>query len=75
MKFTYDDVCNRVRLAQKGVNSDGRFFPSDIVPHSSSFKYACKKLYEQGLLERFGDVGDRWGYQYKIIDREQAESQ
>ena len=42
------------------------FFPSDLIPHSSQFKYQCKKLYEAGLLERHGDGTNRWGYTYRI---------
>lgn len=45
---------------------DSWFFPGDLYPHSTAFRYKCKKLYELGLLERQGDWGARWGYRYHI---------
>ena len=42
------------------------FFASDAVPHSSSFKYMCNKLYTLGFLEREGDGTNRWGYRYRV---------
>ncbi|KKL82683.1 hypothetical protein LCGC14_1982290 [marine sediment metagenome] len=47
------------------------FFPSDAVPHSSKFKYKCKKLYEAGLLERSEGYG-RWGYRYRVPEPKEA---
>lgn len=41
------------------------FFPSDVRPHSSTFKYRCKKLHALGLLERDGDSPSRWGFRYR----------
>lgn len=41
------------------------FFPSDVIPHSTQFKYRCKKLYEAGLLERSESHG-RWGWRYRV---------
>ncbi len=41
------------------------FFPGDVAPHSTSFKYKCNKLYELGLLERSEGYG-RWGYRYRV---------
>lgn len=48
---------------------DGWFFPSDLIPHSAKLKYACKKLTEKGLMEKRGDSSDRWGYAYRIIQK------
>lgn len=42
------------------------FFPSDLIPHSAKLKAQCKKLYENGLLERRGDGCNRWGYSYRV---------
>jgi len=46
---------------------DSWFFPSDLSPFNSQFKYRCKKLYEAGMLERQGNSSDRWGYRYRVI--------
>ena len=46
---------------------DSWFFPSDVHPHSTSFKYTCNKLYELGLLERNGSPPGSWGYRYHIL--------
>jgi len=46
------------------------FFPSDVSPHSTSFKYKCKKLHALGMLERQGDSSDRWGYRYRVPNNE-----
>jgi hypothetical protein len=51
---------------QRKANPTAWFFPSDIVNHSSSFKYKCEKLYKAGLLERNGSPDDRWGFQYRV---------
>ena len=45
------------------------FFPSDVSPHDSSFKYLCKRLHEIGLLNRSGNPG-RWGYRYQVKEEE-----
>lgn len=42
------------------------FFAGDVAPHSNTFKYRCKKLYEAGVLERQGDGTNRWGYRYRV---------
>ena len=44
---------------------DSWFFPSDLIPFSTVFKYKCKKLFKLGLLERSNGAG-RWGYRYHI---------
>lgn len=41
------------------------FRPDDVMPHSPSFKYICKKLHGLGLLERRPTSG-RWGYFYRV---------
>ncbi len=64
MKFNLDDIKRLLKIS-KHYNLDDEFFPSDLIPHSPALKYACKKLHEQGLLERSSDCG-RWGYTYKI---------
>ena len=62
---TIEDIKELVR--RKNSRSDGWFFPSDIIPHSAKFKYACKKYHHLGKLERFGNSKDRWGYMYRFI--------
>jgi hypothetical protein len=51
----------------KYLRNDGWFFPSDIKPHSQSFKNMCKYLYEKGFMERSGDSTDRWGFMYRVL--------
>ena len=65
MKYDIESIKNLIKISDYSFYSDW-FFPSDLIPHSNSFKYSCKKLYEQGKLERQGDSIDRWGYQYRI---------
>jgi len=57
MKYDLDFIKN---------HTEGWFFPSDVIPHSRGFKYACQKFYRLGFLERRGNKSDRWGYQYKV---------
>jgi hypothetical protein len=59
MKWNFEKLKNIIK-------TEDWFFPSDIIPHSTAFKYACNKFSEQGLLEKRGDKRDRWGYQYKV---------
>ena len=49
---------------------DSHFFPSDLSPFDTGFKYKCKKLHELGLLERDDNPG-RWGYRYHIPKQSQ----
>jgi len=68
-RLSPDEMLAKVRrlLATSSyLHKDGWFFPSDLIPLSSSFKYQCKKLYGLGLLEREGDANSRWGYSYRI---------
>jgi len=69
MVIQFDDFKMIVLKNSNYIGDDGWFFPGDIVPHSTKFKYACKKYYKDGLLDRMGDSSDRWGYQYKILNQ------
>jgi len=72
MKETLDELLSDIKrlLALKRWNysyeMNDWFFPSDLIPHSTSVKYRCKKLFIAGLLERQGSSSDRWGYRYRI---------
>ena len=61
-----DEVKHRVGISTYHYENGSWFMPNDIAPHSSRFKYRCKKLYEAGLLERQGTSRDRWGYSYRV---------
>jgi len=68
MKYNLEDIKNLIKKSKYNYQSNSWFFPSDLIPHSSSLKYACKKLYERGELERHGNETYKWGYQYRIKD-------
>ena len=69
MKYNIDDIKRLLKTCTPSgheyENEYEWFFPSDLISHSAALKYACKKLYERGLLER-SEPGDRWGYTYRI---------
>ena len=65
MKYDIESIKNLIKISDYSFHSDW-FFPCDLIPHSNLLKYSCKKLYEQGKLERQRDNIDRWGYQYRI---------
>ena len=66
------DVISCLDDSRYGHKRNDWFFPDDIAPHSSQFKYRCNKLYMSGLLERDQTCG-RWGYQYRIQSQKEVE--
>ena len=72
MRLTPDemlaDVERRLAIPRWNMNfkSHDWFFPNDVAPHSSKFKYMCKKLHGLGMLERNGGGSNRWGYTYRV---------
>ena len=61
------DVQESLAIRRRTYNYEPHdwFFPSDVHPHSNSFKYQCKKLHTLGMLERSAGFG-RWGYTYRV---------
>ena len=66
MTWTFEAIKDCVVKSQDKIHDNGWFFPGDVIPHGDRFKRACVKYYKQGLLERRGDSGDRWGFMYKL---------
>lgn len=66
MKYGLEDIKRLLQNSKYYKTENDWFFPSDLISHSNALKYTCNKLFEQGILERQGCVGDRWGYFYRI---------
>jgi hypothetical protein len=66
------NVKRRLAIKQWNISFEPNdwFFPSDVSSHNSLFKYQCKKLHEAGLLERQGYSDSRWGYSYRIKQKD-----
>ena len=73
MKYSLDDIKDMIKRSRYYTNPDSWFFPSDLIPHSTALKYSCKKLQEQGLLERRESCG-RWGWQYRVSSEAEKEA-
>jgi len=67
MKYELDDIKRLLVTPRWNIKHkvDDWFFPSDLIPFSTALKYSCKKLWQQGKLERSESCG-RWGYDYRI---------
>lgn len=65
MKYGLEDIKKLLSSSKHKYKEDSWFFPNDLIPHSQKLKYACKKLAENGKIERRDDYG-RWGYMYRL---------
>ena len=65
-----DEMLSNVRrllsISPYEYQPDSWFFPSDLIPFSRSLKSQCNRLFTLGLLERYGDGTNRWGYSYRV---------
>lgn len=64
MKYSADDIRKQVSYHQDPTEW---WMPSDVCRPvaNNAFKYACKKLTEQGILECDNSTG-RWGKSYRF---------
>ena len=73
MKYNLEDIKTMLKKSNYKYEEYDWFFPSDLSPFNNKFKYACKKLAEEGLLERGGDAHNKWGYYYRINQKPKEE--